>query len=35
MHMFDPLCYVSDFTGLDPATYDEMILYYHLMAKVD
>jgi hypothetical protein len=29
------LCYVSVFTGLDPTTYDGMILYYRRMTKVD
>jgi hypothetical protein len=28
-------CYVSDFTGLDPATNDGMVLYYCLMTEVD
>ena len=28
-------CYVCDSTGLDPATLDEMVLYYRLRAQVD
>jgi hypothetical protein len=35
MHMFDPLYYLSDLSGFDPATIDGMILYYRLMVKVD
>jgi hypothetical protein len=33
--MFDPLYYLSDLPGFDPATLDEMVLYYQLMDKVD
>jgi hypothetical protein len=29
------VCYPSDLLGFDPATYDEMVLYYRLMTKVD
>jgi hypothetical protein len=47
MHMFDPLCvsfnayvrssmcYSSDLPGFDPTTYNRMVLYCHLMTKVD
>jgi hypothetical protein len=31
----DPCCYLSDLPGVNPATNDRMILYYHLIAKVD
>jgi hypothetical protein len=29
------LCYSSDLPGVNPATYDMMVLYYCLMTKVD
>jgi hypothetical protein len=33
MHTFDPLCVSSDLPGVNPATPNEMILYYRLMTK--
>jgi hypothetical protein len=33
MHTFDPLCVLSDLPGVNPATINRMILYYHLMTK--
>jgi hypothetical protein len=29
------MCYPSDVPGFDLATYDGIVLYYHLMTKVD
>jgi hypothetical protein len=31
--MFDPLCASSDFSGVNPATLNGLILYYLLMTK--
>jgi hypothetical protein len=31
MHAFDPLCVSTDLPGVNPATLNEMILYYRLM----
>jgi hypothetical protein len=33
MHTFDPLCVSSDLPGVNPATLNRMIPYYHLMTK--
>jgi hypothetical protein len=36
MHMFDPLCdYPSDLLGVNPTTNNRMVLYCHLMDKMD
>jgi GTP:adenosylcobinamide-phosphate guanylyltransferase len=33
MHTCDPLCVSSDLPGVNPATLNRVILYYHLMTK--
>jgi hypothetical protein len=30
MHIFDPCCFSSDLPGVNPATYNRMVLYYCL-----